>query len=138
MILRIRTVRDGFAGVLGTSADQRPAFWGRCLTVHLMLALLASLLLHRLAHQSEGALLGNKAQRSEVLNGLLAGSMLLARDDATLVLHQILASQTTRGVLGGLVPHLCLRSNCQHYTRQGEKTMDWTFGKSGLLEKVDF
>ena len=44
---------------------------------------------HRLAHQLEGALLGNKAKRTEMLDGLLTRGMLLARNDATVVLHEI-------------------------------------------------
>ena len=66
------------------------------------------LLGHRLAHQSEGALLGDVAESSEVLDGLLAGSMLLARDDAALVLHQVLLDEATRGVLGSSVKYLGL------------------------------
>ena len=54
---------------------------------------------HRLAHQLEGALLGLVAHRKEVLNGLLARRMLLARDDATIVSHQILHLQAAGRVL---------------------------------------
>ena len=42
---------------------------------------------HRLAHQLEGALLGNEAKRTKVLDGLLASGMLLAGNDAAVVLH---------------------------------------------------
>ena len=50
-------------------------------------------LAHRLAHQLKSALLGNEAKRTEVLDGLLARSMLLARNDATVVLHEIFLGQ---------------------------------------------
>ena len=50
---------------------------------------------HRLAHELEGALLGNEAKRTEVLDGLLARSMLLARNDATVVLHEIFFGKAT-------------------------------------------
>ena len=73
-----------------------------------LLASLASLarLGHRLGHQSEGSLLGDVAERAEVLNGLLACGVLLTRNDATVVLHQVLLDETSWGVLGSSVKHL--------------------------------
>lgn len=61
---------------------------------------------HRLAHQLEGSLLGLVAHREEVLNGLLARRMLLARDDATVVLHQILLLQAAGRVLSRSMEYL--------------------------------
>jgi len=66
---------------------------------------------HRLAHQLEGALLGNEAKRTEVLDGLLARGMLLARNDATVVLHEIFFGEATRGVFRGSVENLGFGSN---------------------------
>lgn len=66
------------------------------LRVTLRMALAVS---HRLAHQLEGTLLGLVARCKEMLNGLLAGRMLLARDDAAMVLHQILLLQAAGRVL---------------------------------------
>ena len=63
---------------------------------------------HRLAHQLEGTLLGLVARRKEMLNGLLARRMLLARNDATTVLHQILLLQAAGRVLGRAVVDLRL------------------------------
>jgi len=57
----------------------------------LVLAGVASMLLHDL----EGALLGLVAEFEETLNGLLAGRMLLAAHDASLVLHQVLLVKTS-------------------------------------------
>ena len=76
----------------------------------ILLASLASLarlgLGHRLGHQSEGSLLGDVAERAEVLDRLLARGMLLTRNDATVVLHQVLLGETSWGVLGSSVKHL--------------------------------
>ena len=49
---------------------------------------------HRLAHQLEGALLGDKAERTEVLDGLLASGVLLARNDTAVVFHEVFLCQT--------------------------------------------
>ena len=57
----------------------------------LVLAGVASMLLHGL----EGALLGLVAEFEETLNGLLAGRMLLAAYNASLVLHQVLLVKTS-------------------------------------------
>ena len=48
-----------------------------------------------------------------MLDGLLARGMLLARNDATVVLHQILLGKTTRGVTSGSVKNLGLGANCR-------------------------
>lgn len=61
---------------------------------------------HRLTHQLEGALLGLVAQCEEMLNGLLARRMLLARDDAIVVLHQILLLQAAGRVLSRSMEYL--------------------------------
>ena len=61
---------------------------------------------HGLAHDGESALLGDVAERAEVLDRLLARSVLLAANDATFVLHQVLLCQTARGVLGRSVEYL--------------------------------
>jgi len=61
---------------------------------------------HRLAHQLEGALLGNVAHRTKVLDGLLASSMLLAANDTSVVLHQVFLGQTSSGVFCGSVENL--------------------------------
>ena len=68
-------------------------------------------LAHRLAHQLEGALLGDKAKRAEVLDGLLSRGMLLARNDATVVLHEIFFGKATRGVFRGSVENLGFGAN---------------------------
>ena len=65
---------------------------------------------HGLAHDGECALLGDVAERAEVLDRLLARSVLLAANDATLVLHQVLLCQTARGVLGRSVKYLSFGS----------------------------
>ena len=65
---------------------------------------------HGLAHDGERALLGDVSERAEVLDRLLARSVLLATNDATLVLHQVLLCQTARGVLGRSVKYLSFRS----------------------------
>lgn len=65
---------------------------------------------HGLAHDGERALLGDVAERAEVLDRLLARSVLLATNDATLVLHQVLLCQTARGVLGRSVKYLSFGS----------------------------
>ena len=44
---------------------------------------------HGLAHELEGAFFGDVAEGSEVLDGLLASGVLLAGDDAAVMLHQI-------------------------------------------------
>ena len=61
---------------------------------------------HRFAHQLEGALLGDKAERTEVLDGLLASGVLLAANNASVVLHEVLLGQASRGVLGSSVKNL--------------------------------
>ena len=61
---------------------------------------------HRLAHQLEGALLGNEAKSTQVLNGLLASGVLLATNDAAVVLHEVLLDEASRGVLSGSVKNL--------------------------------
>ena len=68
-------------------------------------------LAHRLAHELESTLLRNKAERAEVLDGLLARSMLLARNDAAVVLHQIFLGEATRGVFCGSVENLGFGAN---------------------------
>ena len=68
-------------------------------------------LAHRLAHQLEGTLLGNKAERAEVLDGLLARGVLLARNDAAVVLHEVLFGEATRGVFCGSVKNLGFGAN---------------------------
>ena len=68
-------------------------------------------LAHRLAHQLEGTLLRNKAERAEVLDGLLARGVLLARNDAAVVLHQIFLGEATRGVFRGSVENLGFGAN---------------------------
>lgn len=68
-------------------------------------------LAHRLAHQLEGALLGDKAKRTEVLDGLLARSMLLARNDAAVVLHEIFLDKAASGVFRGSVENLGFGAN---------------------------
>lgn len=69
---------------------------------------------HRLAHQLEGALLGDEAERAEVLDGLLASGMLLARNDAAVVLHEVLFGKTTRGVLRSSVENLGFGANSRN------------------------
>ncbi len=44
---------------------------------------------HGFAHQSEGALLSNEAEGTKVLNGFLASSVLLTRNNASFVLHEV-------------------------------------------------
>lgn len=66
---------------------------------------------HRLAHQLEGALLGDEAKRTEVLDGLLARSMLLAGNDAAVVLHEVLFGEAAWGMLRGSVENLGFRAN---------------------------
>ena len=66
---------------------------------------------HRLAHQLEGALFGNEAKRTEVLDGLLASGVLLARNDAAVVLHEVLFGEAARGVLCGSVENLGFGAN---------------------------
>ena len=61
---------------------------------------------HRLAHQLESSLLGLVARRKEMLDGLLARCMLLARDDAIVVLHQILLLQAAGRVLSRSMEYL--------------------------------
>ena len=72
--------------------------------------MLASLLGHRLAHQLEGSLLGDVAERAKVLDGLLSRRVLLARNDASLVLHEVLLLQSARSVLRGAVEYFCFRA----------------------------
>ena len=57
-------------------------------TTSLGLALRAALG-HRLAHEGELTLLRLEAEGEEVLDGLLASGVLLAGDDAAVMLHQI-------------------------------------------------
>ena len=72
------------------------------------LASLATLLC-TLAEQRELALLGRVAQRTEALDGLQAGLVLLVANNASaLGHHQILLGQTTRRVLCSSVVNLCL------------------------------
>ena len=59
-----------------------------------------------LLEELEGALLGDVAERAQMLDRLLARSVLLATNDATVVLHQVLLCQTARGVLGSSVKYL--------------------------------
>lgn len=78
-----------------------------------MLTALASLADGTLLEWLESALLGLEAQAEQTLNCLLAGCMLLLADDPTgLCLHQILAGQTTAGVLCIAMKYLCLGANC--------------------------
>jgi len=73
------------------------------------LASLATLLAHALAEQRELALLGGVAHRTEALDGLQAGRVLLPRNNAAaLGHHQILLLQATGRVLCGPVVNLCL------------------------------
>ena len=65
---------------------------------------------HRLTHQLESAFLGDEAKRTEVLDGLLARSMLLAGNDATVVLHEVLFGEATRGMFRGSVENLGFRA----------------------------
>ena len=44
---------------------------------------------HGLAHQSKGAFLGDEAEGAKVLDGFLASGVLLTRNDASLVLHEV-------------------------------------------------
>ena len=44
---------------------------------------------HGFAHQSEGALLSNEAEGAKVLDGFLASGVLLTRNDASFVLHEV-------------------------------------------------
>lgn len=67
---------------------------------------LGRLLAHRLAHQLEGTLLGDEAEGAQVLDGLLARGVLLAANDASVVLHQVLLDEASRGVLSGSVKNL--------------------------------
>ena len=69
---------------------------------------------HRLAHQLEGAFFGDVAEGSEVLDGLLASGVLLARNDASVVLHEVFLDKAARGVLGGSVKYLGFGSNSGH------------------------
>ncbi len=65
-----------------------------------------------LLEQLEGTLLGLVALAGQVLQSLLAGSHLLATDNAAmLVLNEILLLQTTGGVLGSSVENLGLGAN---------------------------
>lgn len=66
---------------------------------------------HRLAHQFEGTLLSNEAECAEMLDGLLASGMLLAGNNATAVLHEVLLGEAARGVLRGSVKNLGFRAN---------------------------
>lgn len=50
---------------------------------------------HALLHGLEGSLLGLVAEFEETLNSLLAGRMLLATYNASLVLHQVLLVKTS-------------------------------------------
>ena len=61
---------------------------------------------HRLTHQLEGALLGDEAERAQVLDGLLASSVLLAANDASVMFHEVLLDEASRGVLSGSVENL--------------------------------
>jgi len=66
-------------------------------------------LAHALAEQRELALLGRVAQRTEALDGLQAGRVLLPRNNAAaLGHHQVALLQTTRSVLCSSVVNLCL------------------------------
>jgi len=65
-----------------------------------------------LAEQLEGALARLVALAGQVLQGLAAGGLLAAADDATvLVLHQLRFGEPTGGVLGGAVVDLGLGAN---------------------------
>ena len=44
---------------------------------------------HGLAHQSEGAFLGDEAEGAKVLDGFLASSVLLTRDNTSFVFHEV-------------------------------------------------
>jgi len=70
-----------------------------------------------LLEKLECSLLGLVASLHQVLECLLAQSVLLLAHNATLVLHQILAGQTTGSVLSTTMPHLCLRAHCRNFTR---------------------
>ena len=69
---------------------------------------------HRLAHELERALLGDKAKCAQVLNGLLSRRVLLAGNDTTLVLHQVFLRQTARGVLRSSMENLGFGSNSRN------------------------
>ncbi len=65
-----------------------------------------------LGKEAELALLGDVAQLAQLLDCLLASSVLAAADDATLLgLHQILLGQATGSVLGRSMVYLGLGSN---------------------------
>jgi len=70
---------------------------------------------HRLAHQLEGTLLGNEAERTEVLDGLLASGVLLAANNASVVLHEVFLGEASRGVLRSSVKYLGFGSNSRHH-----------------------
>ena len=67
---------------------------------------------HGFAHQSEGAFLGNEAEGAKVLDGFLASGVLLTRNDASLVLHEVGLLQAARCMFGGSVPHHCFCTDC--------------------------
>ena len=68
-----------------------------------------------LLEQLERPLASLVALAGQELQGLLAGSHLLAADDAAvLVLDEVLLGQTTGSVLGSAVEHLSLRANSDH------------------------
>ena len=79
--------------------------------------LLKLIKLLELLEQFKSPLLGLVASLHQVLECLLAQSVLLLAHNATLVLHQILAGQTTGSVLSTTMPHLCLRAHCRNFTR---------------------
>lgn len=90
----------------------------RCCSLQLVIvtlkeaALLALVGATVLLEQLEGTLACLVALAGQELQGLLASSHLLAADDTSmLVLDQVLLFQTTGGVLGSSVEHLCLGSN---------------------------
>ncbi len=65
----------------------------------------------------EGALLRLEALGVKTLESLLARSMLLLADDATLLgLHQILLGESTGSVLGSSVVDLRLGAHSEHLT----------------------
>ena len=65
----------------------------------------------------EGPLLRLESSLMQTLQGLLASGMLLAGDDATVVLHQIALLQATRGMLGSSVKYFRFGASCFDVSR---------------------
>lgn len=67
-----------------------------------------------LLHDLKRAFLGLVSSINQMLERLLAKSMLLLADDTTLVAHQILLLQTTGCVLGVTIPDLRLAADSRN------------------------